>query len=52
MNMTENANLIEGLRRVGFSDTQIADLQLMIEGRISMEDWEKRYSEAKADSQT
>ncbi len=46
MNMDENANLVEGLRLIGFSDTQIADLFLMVEGRISMEEWKKRYEDA------
>lgn len=43
MNMTENANLVEGLRRIGFTDTQIADLILAIEGRISLDELEARY---------
>lgn len=44
MNMTENANLVEGLRRLGFTDTQIADLILAIEGRISLDELEQRYN--------
>ena len=44
MNMTENANLIEALRRLGFTDTQIADLILAIEGRISLDELEQRYN--------
>lgn len=43
MNMTENANLVEALRRIGFTDTQIADLILAIGGRISLDELEMRY---------
>ena len=46
MNMTETANLIEGLREIGFSDSQIADFQLMIEGRISKEEFREKYIKA------
>ncbi|MBO6214369.1 MAG: hypothetical protein J6N76_02400 [Lachnospiraceae bacterium] len=49
MNMTENANLIEGLRQIGFTDSQIADLMLMVEGRIDIDEWVKRFKENKAD---
>ena len=49
MNMTENANLIEGLRKIGFTDSQIADLMLMVEGRIDIDEWVKRFKENKAD---
>lgn len=41
--MTENANLIEALRLLGFSDTQITDLILAIGGRISLEEMKARY---------
>lgn len=51
MTTTEIANLIEGLREIGFTDTQITDLQLMMEGRISIEEWGKRFkSQAKKDT--
>ena len=43
MNMNENANLIECLRSIGFTDTQITDLFLAIEGRISIEEFASRY---------
>ena len=43
MNMDENANLAEGLRAIGFSDTQIEDMLLMIEGRISISEWKERF---------
>ena len=43
MNMSENANLIEGLRLLGFTDTQIADFILAVEGRISLEEMKKRH---------
>ena len=46
MNMTENANLVESLRRIGFTDTQIADLILSIEGRISLDELEIRFKAA------
>ena len=44
MNFTENANVAEGLSRLGFTDTQIADLILAIEGRISLDELEQRYN--------
>ena len=50
MNMTEIANLIEGLRKIGFSDSQIADFQLMIEGRINLDEWVERYNNAIKDN--
>ena len=45
MNMTENANLVEGLRAIGFTDTQIADFLLMLEGRLSIDSWKERFEE-------
>lgn len=45
MTMSEKANLIEGLRKIGFSDSQIADFQLMVEGRISIDEFKKRFEE-------
>ena len=45
MTMTENANMVEGLRAINFTDTQVADLLLMIEGRITVEEWKKRFEE-------
>lgn len=47
MNMNENANLVEGLRAIGFTDTQIADFLLMVEGRISIEDFKDRFEKEK-----
>ena len=49
MSVTENANLTEGLRRIGFSLSQIADLQLMMSGWITMDEWLKRYENASKD---
>ena len=46
MTMSENANLVEGLRRLGFSDTQIIDFLLAVGGRISLDELERRYKEA------
>ena len=43
MTANENANMVEGLREIGFSDTQIADMLLMIEGRISIQEWKDRF---------
>ena len=51
MNMTEIANLIEGLREIGFTNTQITDLQLMVEGRIDKEEWKRRYEQEKQKSE-
>ena len=47
MNMTETANLIEGLRAIGFSDSQITDFQLMVEGRISKEEFKEKFEREK-----
>ena len=45
MTMTENANLIESLRAIGFTDSQITDFLLSVEGRISIEEFKKRFEE-------
>ncbi len=45
MNMTENANLVEGLRALGWTGEQIADFILAIEGRITTEELKKRFME-------
>ena len=42
MNMTEAANFIEILRALGWTGDQIADFQLGIEGRITVEEATKR----------
>ena len=47
MNMSENANMVEGLRKIGFTDTQITDFLLMVEGRITQDEWEKRFNREK-----
>ena len=47
MTMEENANLAEGLRRLGFTDTQIIDFLLAVGGRITLDELEKRFYEAK-----
>ena len=44
MNMTEAANFIEILRGLGWTGDQIADFQLGIEGRISVEESVNRVS--------
>ena len=43
MTMTENANLIESLRAIGFTDSQITDFLLSVAGRISIEDFKKKF---------
>ena len=43
MSVSENANLNEGLRKIGFTSSQIADLQLMVSGWITINEWIKRY---------
>lgn len=48
MNMTENANMKESLRRLGFTDTQITDFILAVEGRISLDELEERFNREKA----
>ena len=45
MNTTETANLIEIMRELGWKGDQIADLQLGIEGRISIKDSAKKIKE-------
>ena len=47
MNVTENANLIEILRQVEWSDTEITDFQLGVGGRISVEEAANRIREAR-----
>lgn len=51
MNMTESSNFAEAMRRIGLNDTQIVDLLLAIEGRISLDEMEKRYNAAKGDDE-
>ncbi len=51
MNMTESSNFAEAMRRIGLNDTQIVDLVLAIEGRISLDEMEKRYNAAKGDNE-
>ena len=45
MNATETANLIEILRGLGWTGDQIADLQLGIEGRLTIEESIARVKE-------
>ena len=47
MEGNELANMIEGLRAIGFSEKQITDFILMIAGRISIEEWVQCYNELK-----
>ena len=44
MNMTENANFIEILRKLGWNGDQIGDFMLGIEGRISVEESAQRIT--------
>ena len=37
MNMMENANMIQLLQKIGWSDAQITNFMLGVEGRISLE---------------
>ena len=45
MNMVENANLIQYLQSIGWTDSQITNLMLVTEGRISIEDAAKKHKE-------
>ncbi len=45
MNKNEKTNLIEGLRAVGFSDTQIMDFTLYLAGRMNIEEWKRKFEE-------
>lgn len=45
MNMVENANIIQFLQTIGWSDSQITNLMLATEGRISIEDAAKKHRE-------
>ena len=47
MDMTENANFIEALERIGFTSKQITDLILCIEGRITIDEFAERYEQEK-----
>ena len=47
MNMTENANLIEFLQAIGWTAAPITNLMLVVEGRRSIADGEKRHEEAR-----
>lgn len=52
MNMTENANFIQFLQAIGWSDAQITNFMLAVEGRISIEEAkEKHEKENQASSQ-
>ena len=46
MNQSESANIIELLRNLNWNGEQIADFQLAIEGRISIEEATSRIKEA------
>ena len=48
MNMTENANLIEFLQSIGWTDEQITNLMLVVEGRRSIADGVKKHKEAQS----
>ena len=41
--MNEISRIIESLRVIGYTDTQILDLLLVAEGRISKEEWKNRF---------
>lgn len=49
MNTTETANLIEILRGLGWTGDQIADLQLGVEGRLTIEESIARVKEQEKD---
>ena len=38
MNMTENANMIQLLQKIGWTDEQITNFMLGVEGRISLDE--------------
>ncbi len=45
MNMTENANLIEFLQAIGWTDEQITNFILVIEGRRSIDEGVRKNKE-------
>ena len=45
MNMAETANMIQALQAAGFTAQQINDFILSVEGRITIEEFEKRYKQ-------
>ena len=45
MNMTENANLIQFLKAIGWTDSQITNLILCIEGRITIKTAAKNHKQ-------
>ncbi|MBR1629405.1 MAG: hypothetical protein IJ679_09110 [Lachnospiraceae bacterium] len=47
MTMQENANMAELLRSIGWTDQQIVDFLLGIEGRISIEEAADRIKQEK-----
>ncbi len=47
MDITENANFIEALERIGFTSKQITDLMLCINGRIEIDEFAERYEQEK-----
>ena len=51
MTVTENANVAEILRAIGWNDTQIIDFILGVEGRISIEETARRYNDSKNEEQ-
>ncbi len=47
MTMAETANMVEALQAAGFTSQQINDFILAVEGRISIEEFRKRYEAEK-----
>ena len=45
MNMTENANMIQFLQSIGWSDAQITNFMLCIEGRITIDEASRKHKE-------
>ena len=45
MTMSENANLIQFLQSIGWSDSQITNMFLCVEGRISIEEASKKHKD-------
>ena len=45
MNMTEAANMIEFLQAIGWTDSQITNYQLCVEGRRSISEAAQKHEE-------
>ena len=47
MTMTENANLIQFLQEIGWTDSQITNMMLCVEGRISIQEAAQNHDQLK-----